>query len=190
MYFSTDHGIDKLFPGGEDDPLLKDALDVFGCNLSCCRLGHPDAMPCDREALVRPMLGLFHEIYRERHGSRRDAWAVLEPRIDTLYPRSFDWTHTGLDGDITERAPLFGDLIDAARLVVDDGQNDDSTDLARFTGFSPGTNAQRHILRVAKKGVSLLDLLPTIQSPRTPWSSGSRTPRTPTVTISEPTSPV
>ena len=38
---------------------------------SCCKLGHPDAMPCDREALVRPMTGLFHEIYRNRHGSRQ-----------------------------------------------------------------------------------------------------------------------
>ena len=32
------------------------------------------------------MLGLFHEIYRDRHeGRARAAWAVLAPRVDTLY---------------------------------------------------------------------------------------------------------
>jgi hypothetical protein len=34
MYISTDHGIDKLFPGGEDDPQLREAIDVFGGNLT------------------------------------------------------------------------------------------------------------------------------------------------------------
>ena len=175
-------------------------------------------MPCDREALVRPMTGLFHEIYRNRHGSRRDAWAVVEPRIDELYPRTFDWMcFGGPEGEVVETAPLFGDLIDATRLVVDQADDyDESLDLARFTGFAPGTNAQRHILRVAKKGVSLLDMLPTLSSPRTPWStagtgtpspntpgrrsrrlsraasSGSTGPSTPAVTVddSAPTSPV
>ena len=52
MYLSTSRGIEKLFAGGEADPLLADALDVFGGNLTCCRLGHPGAQPCDREALV------------------------------------------------------------------------------------------------------------------------------------------
>ena len=177
-------------------------------------------MPCDREALVRPMTGLFHEIYRNRHGSRRDAWAVVEPRIDELYPRTFDWMcFGGPEGEVIETVPLFGDLIDAARLVVDQADDDDydGADLERFTGFAPATNAQRHILRVAKKGVSLLDILPTLSSPRTPWStregtgtpspntpgrrsrrlsraasSGSTEPSTPAVTVddSAPTSPV
>ena len=159
-------------------------------------------------------------IYRNRHGSRRDAWAVVEPRIDELYPRTFDWMcFGGPEGEVVETAPLFGDLIDATRLVVDqaDDYDDPIADLARFTGFAPGTNAQRHILRVAKKGVSLLDILPTLSSPRTPWStregtgtpspntpgrrsrrlsrvasSGSTEPSTPAVTVddSAPTSPV
>ena len=108
-------------------------------------------------------------------------------------------------------------IIDATRLVVDQADDyDEALDLARFTGFAPGTNAQRHILRVAKKGVSLLDMLATLSSPRTPWStagtgtpspntpgrrsrrlsraasSGSTEPSTPAVTVddSAPTSPV
>ena len=38
MYLSTSRGIEKLFAGGEADPLLADALDVFGGNLTCCRV--------------------------------------------------------------------------------------------------------------------------------------------------------
>ena len=166
IYISTESGITRLFPGGEDDPLNKEAIDVFDGDLTCCRLGHPDAMPCDREALVRPMLGLFHEIYRNRHGSRRDAWAVLEPRISTLYPRSFDWKHTGVDGDITERAPLLGDLIDAAKISIDTEQADDEGHgLSKFSGFAPGTNSQRHISRPTKK-VRLLELISSVTAMR------------------------
>ena len=152
--------------------------------------------------------------------SGRHAWAVVEPRIDALYPRTFDWMcFGGPEGEVIETVPLFGDLIDAARLVVDQADDDDydGSDLEPFTGFAPATNAQRHILRVAKKGVSLLDILPTLSSPRTPWStregtgtqspntpgrrsrrlsraasSGSTEPSTPAVTVddSAPTSPV
>ena len=37
------------------------------------------------------MLGLFYEIYRDRDGASRDAWAVVAPRADELYPRTFTW---------------------------------------------------------------------------------------------------
>ena len=40
MYISTDHGIDKLFPGGEDDPQLREAIDVFGGNLTSALCGN------------------------------------------------------------------------------------------------------------------------------------------------------
>ena len=131
------------------------------------------------------MLGLFHEIYRERHeGRARAAWAVLAPRVDTLYPRSFDWEFCGPEGDVVERAPLFGDLIDAARLVVDeeDLNDDGQRELARFAGFAPGTNAQRHILRPKARGL-MAKALSTFATSRTPWSTregtGTPSPNTP-----------
>ena len=49
MYFSTDTGLKPL--AMEDEDLLE-ALDVFGGELTCCRLGHPNGEPCDREALM------------------------------------------------------------------------------------------------------------------------------------------
>ena len=161
MYLSTSRGIEKLFAGGEADPLLADALDVFGGNLTCCRLGHPGAQPCDREALVRPMLGLFYEIYRERHGSRKKAWEVLEPRLKKLYPKDFDWVYFTAEGEtLVERAPLFGDLIDATRAVVDleergGGRNLDSskggTELPLLAGYCVEIKNLRSVLPHARR---------------------------------------
>ena len=34
------------------DGNLLEALDVFHGELTCCRLGHPNGEPCDREALM------------------------------------------------------------------------------------------------------------------------------------------
>ena len=180
MYFNSNEGLKPL---ALNDAVLLEALDWANGELTCCRLGHPDAAPCDREQLVGPMLGLFHEIYRDRHeGRARAAWAVLAPRVDTLYPRSFDWEFCGPEGDVVERAPLFGDLIDAARLVVDEEDLDDDgqRELARFAGFAPGTNAQRHILRPKARGLMAKALSTFATSPRTPtrvWSTRSSSPR-------------
>ena len=61
MFVNTNEG---LRPLATDDKVLLEALDVFGGDLTCCRLGHEDGRPCDREALVLPMLGLYGEIYK------------------------------------------------------------------------------------------------------------------------------
>ncbi len=111
------------------------------------------------------MLGLFYEIYRDRHGSRKKAWEVLEPRLKKLYPKDFDWVYFTAEGEtLVERAPLFGDLIDATRAVVDleergGGRNLDSpkggTELPLLAGYAPGTNATHH-LAIQKKAKSNL----------------------------------
>ena len=76
MYLSTKRGLVPLFKG-PDDPLLIEAIAVFDGDLSCCGAEHPDKGACDRELLMSPMLGLFYEIYRDRDGASRDAWAVV-----------------------------------------------------------------------------------------------------------------
>jgi hypothetical protein len=72
-----------------------------------------------------------------------------------------------VDGDITERAPLFGDLIDAAKISIDTEQVDDGEGhgLSKFSGFAPGTNSQRHIPRPTKK-VRLLELISSVTAMR------------------------
>ena len=42
----VEHGL-QSFDVSED--ALTEALDVFGGELTCCRLGHSDESPCDKE---------------------------------------------------------------------------------------------------------------------------------------------
>ena len=111
---------------------------------TCCRLGHPHGDPCDREALVLPLLGLYADIYAERNGKHADAYAFIEPVKSRLFPETFEYVHKGLDGtDATTTHVLFGDLIAAVEETIDRDADDKS---ARIKGFKPGTHAQRHRL--------------------------------------------
>ena len=110
MYFwSGSRGL-KPLTGESGDEILLEALDVFNGDLTCCRLKHPHGDPCDREELMLPMLGLFAELYRGRETTTRDAYALVEPLVDRLYPRTF--TYRRGDGHPDEEHPLFGDLVD------------------------------------------------------------------------------
>ena len=81
-----------------------------------------------------PLLGLYADIYAERHGKQAEAYAFIEPVKSSLFPETFEYVHKGLDGvETTTTQVLFGDLIAAVE--------DES---ARTKDFKPGTNAQRH----------------------------------------------
>ena len=45
---------------------MAEALDVISGEFTCCRLGHPNEDPCDREQLMLPLLGLYANVYAER----------------------------------------------------------------------------------------------------------------------------
>ena len=219
MYLSAGEGLVPLLAGDGDE--LAEHIDVFGGDLTCCARGHPDHV-CDREALVKPMLGLFVEIY-ERHRNPRDgmpeppravalgpspdsiirtatpdleeqrargldavrtphtpralppkdAYAVVEPLLERLYPRTFDWRHTGADGEfVVETVPLFGDLIDAARYYVDRGLLDKrrgiDDDDAGVPDFEPGTDGRRHDVPDRNEALERSRRLRTMQSFRHP----------------------
>ena len=138
MFCSTEAGLQPLAP---TDDILVDALDVFSGELTCCRLGHPDATPCDRERLMLPMLGLFAELYRDRHGASKEAYEVLEPLRDRLFPKTFEYTYISPDGlETRETLPLFGDLCQAVMHVVDAAQA--GPHRRPQPDFAPGTTAQ------------------------------------------------
>ena len=65
-----------------------EALDVFGGGLTCCTRGHPDGDPCDKEALVLPMLGLFAELYENRHREGKVASLSFDDRGGVVSPGS------------------------------------------------------------------------------------------------------
>ena len=85
MWLSSSDGLRPL-----DEATLREAIDVAGGDLTCCRLHHARGDPCDREALVLPLLGLYAEIFRHRHAPRgREAYEFLAPIKESLFPRTF-----------------------------------------------------------------------------------------------------
>ncbi|CAH0367402.1 unnamed protein product [Pelagomonas calceolata] len=137
MYYSTNSGLKPLAPNRP-----RDALDVFGGDLTCCAKCHPDGQACDKELLVLPMLGLFDEIYRDRNGTKADAWTTIERRgLDKLYPKTFLWTRTA---DDVQTRPLFGDLIAACMASRDAAAAGSKPDLRGYAPGAPGTQAVRH----------------------------------------------
>ena len=82
------------------------------------------------------------------------AYDTIAPRLDTLFPKTFEWVYEAPDGRrLTEELPLFGDLIDAARYVVDleTAKDDDPIFKQAVPTFAPGTHARRkthHQLRL------------------------------------------
>ena len=70
----------------------------------------------------------------------RPSYATVEPLLERLYPRTFEWSRQAADGStITETAPLFGDLIDAVKWYADRKEGD----AGEPPDFAPGTNARR-----------------------------------------------
>ena len=106
------------------------------------------------------MLGLFSVIYRDSRGDQLQrstasgAYETIAPRLETLFPKTFEWVYEAPDGRrLTEELPLFGDLIDAAKYVVDleTAKDDDPIFKRAVPTFAPGTHARRkthHQLRL------------------------------------------
>ena len=73
MYYNSNEGLKPL---EVSDQILAEALDVIGGEFTCCRLGHPNEEPCDREQLMLPLLGLYADVYAERRGKHAYAYAT------------------------------------------------------------------------------------------------------------------
>ena len=102
----------------------------------------------DSKIFMLPLLGLYADIYRERHGKHADAYAFIEPIKDRLFPATFDYLHRDSDGvETTTTQVLFGDLVAAVEYATDQEKA-----TAHAPDFKPGTNAQRHRLIHAKHG--------------------------------------
>ena len=94
-----------------------------------------------------PMLGIYAEIYKNRHGSAASVYAVIEPFRDRFFPAAFDYKFTRPDGTETvETMPLFGDLVDGVELAVQitEAGKDDPIWRREVPDLAPGTHARRH----------------------------------------------
>ena len=46
-----------------------------------------------------PMLGLLGEVYRGRHDDAREVYRALAPRLEKLFPETFEWKHETNEGE-------------------------------------------------------------------------------------------
>jgi len=142
MFYCDSDGLQPMAPNGVTPEFIS-SIQVFNGELTCCQLGHNDGtVPCDRQELVLPMLGLYAEIYRLRaeDESRKTIFEAIEPSLHEIYPPAFEYTSPK---HASVAKPLFGDLITAARRIADNsGSDDDSLSRSQATlrGLSPGTN--------------------------------------------------
>ena len=143
MWLSSSDGLRPL-----DEATLREAIDVAGGDLTCCRLHHARGDPCDREALVLPLLGLYAEIFRHRHAPRgREAYEFLAPIKESLFPRTFSYSYHGADGGVeSAEETLFGDLLRAVETAVELSEADASNPIWRraLPDLAPASTAQRH----------------------------------------------
>jgi len=110
MFWATADGLELMAPDGPTKDFLK-AVDVFGGELTCCRLGHPNGSRCDKEELMLPMLGLYQDILSKADTTTvKPIFDAIFDVVDDIYPRTFEYVD---EHGVTSTKPLFGDLIQA-----------------------------------------------------------------------------
>ena len=96
------------------------------------------------------------------------------PKLDEVFPPDFDWTHEASGKRLSVSRPLFGDLVEAARRVVDAEAGADAAPPPRVA-YRPGTTCQRHVCEWGGDGVPGSLTLRTTGAPDCEWASASRT---------------
>ena len=109
----------------ELDWLEGSAFDVFGGELTCCRLRHRGRKRCDRESLVIPILGLYGELYASKHTAcvqRPAAKLILDKVVaeglGAVFPKDFDFVSDDPQSTSGTRR-LFGHLVQEMEHQVD-----------------------------------------------------------------------
>ena len=107
--------------------------------MTCCACRHASGQPCDREELVLPIMGLFAEIYRDRHGETKDLYEAMfadGSTVDDYFPSHFDYETPF--GQVV-RKPLFGDL---PRAIMDRVDREHGTEIDASKYLVPGADAR------------------------------------------------
>ena len=126
-------------PAADQARQFRECLDVVHGNLTCCACRHASGQPCDREELVLPIMGLFAEIYRDRHGETRDLYEAMfadGSSVDDYFPSHFDYETPF--GQVV-RKPLFGDL---PRAIMDRVDREHGTEIDTSKYLTPGADAR------------------------------------------------
>ena len=102
MYHNSNEGLKPL---EVSDQILAEALDVIGGEFTCCRLGHPNEEPCDREQLMLPLLGLYADVYMPS-GAANTPTPTRSSNCESIsFSRRLSSTRTGAQTESRPRRP-------------------------------------------------------------------------------------
>lgn len=140
-----------------DHQWFRDAHFVFDGEATCCRLKHKNMRGCDRELLLKPILGLFGELYAGREDPvKNELWNNVKAQKDVMFPKEFTYAcntwNSKLKKEVEtqETRPLFANLIQHIEDLIDEdeatrtelkgvgkgvGNNRDSADLRRISSI-------------------------------------------------------
>eukprot|EP00929_Paragymnodinium_shiwhaense_P028714 TRINITY_DN16591_c0_g1_i1.p1 TRINITY_DN16591_c0_g1~~TRINITY_DN16591_c0_g1_i1.p1 ORF type:complete len:428 (+),score=56.24 TRINITY_DN16591_c0_g1_i1:113-1285(+) len=123
MHYSQDP--DHLEP--IEESWIQRIVYIFEAQMTCCRRGHPDNGPCDRELLVPTLLAMYAVLFLRQTGSGRESfketlsgsvesvWHVMNRDIDRAFPR----THSYMRSDGTQQQRLlFGNGVHCLRKLA------------------------------------------------------------------------
>eukprot|EP00929_Paragymnodinium_shiwhaense_P028442 TRINITY_DN16481_c0_g1_i1.p1 TRINITY_DN16481_c0_g1~~TRINITY_DN16481_c0_g1_i1.p1 ORF type:complete len:1025 (-),score=48.85 TRINITY_DN16481_c0_g1_i1:343-3417(-) len=117
-YFSS-HGLGamwySMYPGelvAIDESWLRDVVHICDGQVTCCRLGHPQKRPCDRQLLVPTVLAMYTYLLRRvisgAPGDIQNIWNLMNVERDRTFPRSFSYDDSGH----LYKRELFGSTVD------------------------------------------------------------------------------
>ena len=88
-------------------------LGVFEGNFSCCSMQHKNTMECDKETLMKPLLGIYYNSLVKAHVTeKRNAETTTPVFVERMFPPKFTFTKLHANGKRThEEWELFGPLV-------------------------------------------------------------------------------
>jgi len=130
----------------EADWLKSSALNVFGGELTCCRLKHKGMERCDRESLLIPILGLYGELYASRNmaGSKLMWENIVAEGHGVIFRKNFEFLKDD-EKNTRETRILFGDLVEEIRQLIDNDEGIRHRLLASHGGVHAVADAEEEV---------------------------------------------
>eukprot|EP00440_Ansanella_granifera_P046637 gb/GFBE01050506.1/.p1 GENE.gb/GFBE01050506.1/~~gb/GFBE01050506.1/.p1 ORF type:complete len:694 (+),score=174.43 gb/GFBE01050506.1/:1-2082(+) len=113
------------------DEWLRSVVSIFDADMTCCRLKHKGLMSCDKESLVKPLLGMWYKVLRDKQAGTESKGAriffkYVQEMESSIFPKSFTFEAE----TYVEQRELFGDLLRRVSKLALDSPVSNSVDLA------------------------------------------------------------
>eukprot|EP00929_Paragymnodinium_shiwhaense_P051422 TRINITY_DN25880_c0_g1_i1.p1 TRINITY_DN25880_c0_g1~~TRINITY_DN25880_c0_g1_i1.p1 ORF type:complete len:463 (-),score=52.61 TRINITY_DN25880_c0_g1_i1:28-1416(-) len=144
-----------------EESWIKQIIHIFEAETTCCRRGHPDGTPCDRQLLVPTLLAMYAVLLERLKGPDRQSLQVMHSRslqsvwwcmnedVDRSFPRTYIYKRP--DGKQEERL-LFGNAVSCIHELAKKG-----------VGMVPVKNmlSSSHLQRRGWSSLQLTDAMPS-----------------------------